>query len=222
MEVNKDEAERCKSIATSSLKQGQYEKAVKFLKKSLSLYPLPGVEALLVTAERAAANGNAGTSSATGNEHNGSARSRPPSSPTASAAPKTNNATASPNPSTAPPPRTTSDGVSNSGRSYTSAQVEIIQRILRAKDSGRGAHYRVLEVSETCTEADLKKSYRKIALKVHPGTLAIPSPQREAVAGLLLFLFGVLVVVNRNALCGLLQNTGSLGDRFPFLVRASI
>lgn len=36
--------------------------------------------------------------------------------------------------------------------------------------SGRmRCHYEVLSVSRDCTEADLKKSYRKLALKYHPG-----------------------------------------------------
>jgi len=30
-------------------------------------------------------------------------------------------------------------------------------------------HYEVLGVPRDCTEADLKKSYRKLALKFHPG-----------------------------------------------------
>lgn len=201
MEVNKDEAERCKTIAANALQQGSYDKAVKFLKKSLSLYPLPGVEALLATAERArdTNNNSSGTSfdsTRSGNNNNGSGYTNANTSPntntsssnnanarassggsyssrtTSTGSESNNSSTSIPSPS-GPSTRSTSN-VSESGgghgRSYTQAQVDIVEKILKAKDSGRGAHYRVLEVNVNCTEADLKKSYRKIALKVHPGT----------------------------------------------------
>jgi DnaJ family protein B protein 12 len=196
MEVNKDEAERCKTIATSALQQGQFDKAVKFLKKSLSLYPLPGVEALLnSTAERArdsnsndsnnntSNGGSSGSGSGNGTTNNANttyARTTNTRSETTSASASNNNPTnpsrtaATPNTTTttttAPSRSTSNVSETSGGRSYTQVQVDVVERILKAKDSGRNAHYRVLEVSENCTEADLKKSYRKIALKVHPGT----------------------------------------------------
>jgi len=41
MEVNKDEALRCLQISKKHLNEGNYEKALKFAKKSLSLYETP-------------------------------------------------------------------------------------------------------------------------------------------------------------------------------------
>jgi len=52
MEANRDEAERCKVIGIDAVKQGDYARAVKFFRKSLSLYPLSDVEALLSKAEQ--------------------------------------------------------------------------------------------------------------------------------------------------------------------------
>ena len=53
-----------------------------------------------------------------------------------------------------------------SGRAFTPAQEEIVKQILKAKEGGRGAHYRVLGVNQDAGESDLKKAYRKLALKV--------------------------------------------------------
>jgi DnaJ domain len=54
------------------------------------------------------------------------------------------------------------------GRAYTHEQISIVKKVLRAKEGGRGAHYRVLEISNTANESEIKKAYRKLSLKVHP------------------------------------------------------
>lgn len=166
MEVNKDEAERCKVIGANAMKQRQFERAAKFFRKSLSLYPLPGVEALLSTAERMAAQGADGNSNnnnnSSANENDASGSNRNNYARTTSTASATSSATSAP----------TSPG----GRGYTQTQVEIVETILRAKaQGGRTAHYKVLNISATsCTEADIKKAYRKLAIKVHPDKNSAP------------------------------------------------
>jgi len=45
---------------------------------------------------------------------------------------------------------------------------------LSSKEGGRGAHYRVLGLRSDASEAQIKKAYRKISLKVHPDKNAAP------------------------------------------------
>lgn len=48
-------------------------------------------------------------------------------------------------------------------RDYTDAQLEMVKRIKRCKD-----YYEVLTVDKTCTDSDVKKAYKKLALQLHP------------------------------------------------------
>jgi DnaJ family protein B protein 12 len=51
--VNKEQAEKCRDVGATALRSSDLDKAIKFLQKSLQLYPLPGVEALLEQAKKA-------------------------------------------------------------------------------------------------------------------------------------------------------------------------
>lgn len=46
---------------------------------------------------------------------------------------------------------------------YTKEQKELCERILRCKD-----YYEVLKVSKEATDSEIKRSYKKLALQLHP------------------------------------------------------
>ena len=60
MEVNKEEAARCRDLGAEALRSGDNDRAHRMFAKSLHLYPLPGVKALLVQAERRLGGGGGG------------------------------------------------------------------------------------------------------------------------------------------------------------------
>lgn len=66
-------------------------------------------------------------------------------------------------------------GSFTSDRNYSDEQLSIVRQILAAKEGGQGAHYRVLSVRKDATDADLKKAYRKLALKCHPDKNTAPN-----------------------------------------------
>lgn len=127
------------------------------LEKSLQLYPLPGVEALLSHAK--AKKDEAGSNRSNGNSNSTSNGSSP--SAKRSASMPVNGSS-----NHAPTAERQQSGLD--GRAYTTEQVSIVKKVLRAKEGGRGAHYRVLEISNTASEGEIKKAYRKLSLKVHP------------------------------------------------------
>ena len=169
--MNKEQSERCRDIGATALRQGDYEKAVKMLEKSLQLYPLPGVDALLAHARTKK---NAPNNRNEANNNNSSSRGETSNGGSTSHNTTTSNGTSnrrSSSASTTTSSETQQNG--SDGRAYTQDNVLIVKKVLRAKDGGRGAHYRVLDIPSTATENDIKKAYRKLSLKVHPDKVCI-------------------------------------------------
>ena len=173
-QVNKGEAERCRDMGAVALRDGNYGRAVKLLEKSLRLYPLPGVEALLGQARsKLSEGGDGGSSSSSSGGGGGNSASASASSASAAAAPPSYSRAAS----TATASSTSSGGGGGTGacgRSYTEAQQSIVRDVLRSKEGGRGAHYRVLGIAPSADESQIKKAYRKLVLKLHPDKNSAP------------------------------------------------
>ncbi|KAL7490679.1 hypothetical protein ACHAWT_000240 [Skeletonema menzelii] len=180
MEVNKEEAARCRDIGAAALRSGQTARAVKMFSKSLKLYPLLGVNALLQQAEKKLQSEDEGSTTNGGSSFNENS-SRPnnyssaPSSNSSSANGFAPSRSASMNSTASSAASTTSSAATGAdGRAYTPAQEQIVSQILKAKQGGRGAHYRVLGIEQSADEAAIKKAYRKLALKLHPDKNSAP------------------------------------------------
>ena len=192
MEVNKEEAIRCRTIGSDALRNSDYPRAIKMFTKSLHLYPLPGVQALLDQSERklqqqgqqnqqqqqqhrgqrshannnaeSEANGTNGTNTNSNSTHRPAAAARSAST----SAPAASSAAASASRSSS------SSSLGADGRAYTPSQASVVTQVLKSKEGGRGAHYRVLGIPSNADDAAIKKAYRQLALKLHPDKNSAP------------------------------------------------
>ncbi|ORX49462.1 DnaJ-domain-containing protein [Hesseltinella vesiculosa] len=138
MEVNKDEALRCISIAEKHFSNLNIDAALKFAKKSMSLYPTDQAESLLQRIQT-------------------SSQKQPSSTP-------------SPSPSSGLRNRSTVNPPTPPEKKYTTEQVTAVKTILSCGHD----YYKILSLEKSCTDAHIKKSYRKLALQFHPDKNSAP------------------------------------------------
>ncbi|MEW5308291.1 MAG: hypothetical protein WDW38_000261 [Sanguina aurantia] len=184
--ANQDEARKCGSIAKDALLNGDAAKAEKWASKALRLAGGSSVEyeSLLVKIQQMSsapspspARGGGGGSTPGATPPPSSAHHRPSPSPSASGAAAYGNGSGGATPEGARQRATASSAKSaaaNGGSAGpklparevdrgTPEQRQLAQHILKAKD-----YYAVMDLQRGATDDDVKKAYRKLALKLHP------------------------------------------------------
>ncbi|XP_027331753.1 chaperone protein dnaJ 49-like [Abrus precatorius] len=148
MDGNKDDALKCLKIGKEALENGDRTRALKFVTKARRLDPTLPVDDLLSAIEKD-----------TGDPPPAAAYAEPTKGPDQ---PSIRRRAA-----TVP-----SSSSSSSSVTYTEEQISIIREIKRKKN-----YYEILGLEKSCTVEDVRKSYRKLSLKVHPDKNKAPGAE---------------------------------------------
>ena len=147
MDGNKDDAVKCLRIGKEALKAGNLVRALKFVNKARRLDPTLPVDDLLPELKNVSGDQLGGDACDAGNGPSGFPSSKSPEQ----------------QPSVRRRVPASGSSESSMSAAYTEENVEIVRQIKKKKD-----YYEILGLEKSCSIEDVRKSYRKLSLKVHP------------------------------------------------------
>ena len=150
MEGNKDEAQRCLSIAQRHHDSGNIPSARKFCQKSINLFSTPEALKLLASIN---------STSHSSSEPSSSSAEQGSSNFTSGAEVHASASGAKRRPSTTG--NGTPSGIGGEKRDFTPEQRNLVKRVRTCKVTD---YYEILSVKSDCEEVEIKKAYRKVWL----------------------------------------------------------
>ncbi|GAA5830905.1 hypothetical protein JCM3766R1_006169 [Sporobolomyces carnicolor] len=156
--MNREEALRSLHIAQKHFDSENYPSSIRFAKKSISLFPTPQAQTLLDKAEQLSATSSSSASaSTTGSDATASSsegvRQRKAEQSSTSQA---------------------TNGSASASATWTPAQAAVVKRVKMCKVT---SYYEILSLDKSCSDADIKKAYRKLALGLHPDKNLAPGAE---------------------------------------------
>ncbi|KAM0789426.1 hypothetical protein ACM66B_000251 [Microbotryomycetes sp. NB124-2] len=159
--MNAEQAEAALAVARRHYSSSNFEAGIRFAKKSLTLHPTAEATALLAKLETGLASaGRDGPSSSTTTGAN----------PRAAAAASSSSSNTSQRSSAA----REKPAADEKPREFTPAQAATVKRVRACRVT---QYYEILDLEKSCSDNDIKKAYRKLALSLHPDKCGAPGAE---------------------------------------------